>query len=107
MTSLATAPEELDPPGAVTGAELRRAMGRFPTGLAVITSRDGAGAPVGTTINSITSVSLDPPLVLACLGSASLTLAAIRGHGAFAINLLAAEHRAAAGAFGRRGSQGA
>ncbi|HEY8581330.1 MAG TPA: flavin reductase family protein, partial [Capillimicrobium sp.] len=67
----------------VSGGELRRAMGRFATGVTVVTSRDAAGDPVGTTANAVTSLSLEPPLVLVCLARASQTLAAIRSHGAF------------------------
>ena len=48
------------------------------------------GEPVGTTANAVTSLSLDPPLVLVCFDLGSLTLRAIRGHGAFVVNVLAA-----------------
>ena len=47
---------------------LRAAFGRFPTGVTVVTTRTGAGEPVGFTANSFTSVSLDPPLLLVCPG---------------------------------------
>lgn len=46
-----------------TPTELRRALGQFPTGVTVITGFGPAGRPVGITVNSFTSVSLDPPLV--------------------------------------------
>jgi flavin reductase (DIM6/NTAB) family NADH-FMN oxidoreductase RutF len=88
----------------VSADELRHAIGHFATGVAVVTSADADGAPVGTTANSITSLSLDPPLVLVCLHHASLTLGALREHGAFAINILAAHDRGTSIAFAKRGS---
>ena len=68
-------------------------MGHFATGVTVITSVGADGAPVGTTANAVTSLSLDPPLILACFDLGSLTLRAIRGHGAFVVNVLAAAQR--------------
>ncbi len=52
---------------------LRGALGMFVTGVTIITKIDADGRPRGLTANSFTSVSLDPPLVLACIarGSAS------------------------------------
>src|SRR5262249_25600424 len=45
----------------------RRALGTFATGVTVVTAEDSEG-PLGLTVNSFTSVSLDPPLILWCLG---------------------------------------
>ena len=50
----------------VTAAEFRHAMSHFATGVTVVTSVDENGEPVGTTANAVTSLSLDPPLVLVC-----------------------------------------
>lgn len=69
--------------------ELRRAMARWATGVAVVTSRAG-DAPRGATTNAFTSLSLDPPLVLVCLDRGSHTLAAIRDCGRFVVNVLSA-----------------
>jgi flavin reductase (DIM6/NTAB) family NADH-FMN oxidoreductase RutF len=85
-------------------ADLRRAMGRFPTGVTVVTSLSAAGEPVGSTANAVTSVSLDPPLLLVCFARTSLTLAAVQSHGAFAVNVLGERHSALSAAFARRGS---
>jgi flavin reductase (DIM6/NTAB) family NADH-FMN oxidoreductase RutF len=87
----------------VSAAELREAMGHFATGVTVITSVDEDGQPVGTTANAVTSLSLDPPLVLACFDLGSLTLQAIRGHGAFVVNVLAAPQQQLSRNFARRG----
>ena len=49
----------------------RQALGSFPTGVAVITALSPAGTPMGITVNSFTSVSLEPPMVLWCLDKKS------------------------------------
>lgn len=87
----------------VSAAEFRQAMGHFATGVTVVTSVTPDGAPVGTTANAVTSLSLDPPLVLVCFDLASLTLQAIKGHGAFAVNVLAEPQRELSANFARRG----
>jgi flavin reductase (DIM6/NTAB) family NADH-FMN oxidoreductase RutF len=91
------------PAGGVSPAELRDAMGQFVTGVTVVTSIDSDGAPVGTTANAVTSLSLDPPLVLVCFDLSSATLRAVRGHGAFVVNVLAAPQRHLSANFARRG----
>ena len=58
----------------VTHESLRDVLGLFPTGIAVVTAKASDGALCGVTINSFSSVSLDPPLVLlgrsaACVGA--------------------------------------
>jgi len=68
----------------------RSIIGHFATGVTVVTSIGDDGEPVGTTASAVTSLSLDPPLVLVCFDHASLTLRAIRAHGAFVVNVLAA-----------------
>ena len=88
----------------VDATSLRHVMGHFATGVAVVTAVDDHGQPVGTTVNAITSVSLEPPLVLVCLGLASTTLRAVRDRAAFAINVLRAEHGHLASGFARRGA---
>jgi flavin reductase len=77
-------------PGAsgVDAATLRRAAGRFVTGVSVVTASDDAGEPYGATVNAITCLSLDPPLYLACLSNTSTTLKAILESRAFGINML-------------------
>ena len=68
--------------------EFRNVLSRFATGIAVVTTTDQDGNPIGTTINSFSSVSLDPPLVLWSMGLAAYSLPAFRRAGAFAINFL-------------------
>ena len=79
-------------------------MGRFATGVTLVTARDAAGRPAAATANAVTSLSLDPPLLLVCLARTSLTLGAIGASGRFAVNLLGAGHRDAARASTARSS---
>lgn len=67
---------------------LRQALGRFATGVTIITCRDGAGEPVGLTANSFNALSLDPPLVLWSLRTESPSLVAFRSAPHFAVNVL-------------------
>lgn len=76
---------------AVDPQRFRAAMGRFATGVTIVTSLY-EGNPVGMTVNAFTSVSLSPCLLLVCLRHGSVTGTSIRTHGAFGINLLA-EHQ--------------
>jgi flavin reductase (DIM6/NTAB) family NADH-FMN oxidoreductase RutF len=83
--------------------ELRRTMGRFATGVAVITtSRDGV--PHGMTVNSLTSVSLDPPLLLVCFARGARTAEYVEASGRFAVNILGARQERVSNAFARRGA---
>ncbi len=67
----------------------RNALGRFTTGVTIVTCLDAAGGPVGLTANSFNALSLDPPLVLWSLRSASPSMAAFEAAPRFAINVLA------------------
>lgn len=71
--------------------EFRSLCGLWPTGVSVVTTRNGAGAAYGVTMNSVTSVSLEPPLLLICLTNDSETLAAMRESSVFCINVLTSE----------------
>ncbi len=72
---------------AVDPEMLRAVMRHWPTGVAILTSRHGAQAH-GMTVNSFTSISLDPPLVLACVERAVRTHALIEQSSVFAISFL-------------------
>ncbi len=80
---------------------LRAVCGNFVTGVTVITSGRGEQA-AGTTVNSFTSVSLDPPLVLFCLHQRSRLKAVVEESQAYAVNFLAAQHEPLARAFSGR-----
>jgi flavin reductase (DIM6/NTAB) family NADH-FMN oxidoreductase RutF len=83
--------------------ELRGILGCFATGVTVLTTLDRAGRPCGTTANSFTSVSLQPPLILVCLAVESRTLEAIETQGTFVANILAADQQGHSDFFARRG----
>ena len=70
---------------------LRTALGRFATGVTIVTCRDADGQARGLTVNSFTSVSLDPPLVLWSLRSNSTSLEAFENASHFAVNVLSEE----------------
>jgi flavin reductase (DIM6/NTAB) family NADH-FMN oxidoreductase RutF len=67
---------------------LRDALGCFATGVTVVTCVDEQGRPAGLTVNSFTSVSLDPPLLLVCLHKMAASTAALTAASHFAINVL-------------------
>jgi flavin reductase (DIM6/NTAB) family NADH-FMN oxidoreductase RutF len=72
---------------------LRATLGRFVSGVAVMTTNDEHDRPVGLTANSFTSVSLEPPQVLWCLRRASASLGVFVAADHFAVNVLAADQR--------------
>jgi len=67
---------------------LRGALGRFVTGVTIVTGRANDGRPVGLTCNSFNSVSLDPPLVLWSLAKTAYSVPAFMQSGYFAVNVL-------------------
>ena len=83
--------------------ELRRVFGLFTTGVTVVTAVNPGPEPVGVTANSVTSVSLDPPLILWCLANKSSSLAAFTIDAPFAIHILAANQADIALHFARAG----
>lgn len=84
---------------------LRAALGQFATGVTVITAREAdTGAPVGITVNSFASVSLDPALVLWSAARASMRHVHFSNATAFAIHVLKADQLAIAERFARNGN---
>lgn len=73
-------------------ADLRQSLGKFATGVTVVTCRGDRG-PCGITANSFSSVSLDPPLVLWNIAKVSHSLSAYLEAEYFAINVLGADQR--------------
>jgi flavin reductase (DIM6/NTAB) family NADH-FMN oxidoreductase RutF len=76
----------------------RDALGAYATGVTVVTAI-GPNGPSGATANAVTSLSLDPPMMLACLDRGSRTLEAVRAAGHFGVNALAADQEALATSF--------
>lgn len=78
-------------------------MGSYATGVTVVTSKNGNAEPVGMAVNSFTSVSLTPPLVLICPGKKSETWPSIREVCSFAVNILAAGQEELCRQFAQKG----
>ncbi|MDQ6730727.1 MAG: flavin reductase family protein [Actinomycetota bacterium] len=87
---------------AITGEEFRRVLSHLPTGVAVITG-DGPAGPTGLAANSVTSVSLDPPLILFCPARTSETWPSLRDSARFCINVMADSHAELTRRFARKG----
>jgi flavin reductase (DIM6/NTAB) family NADH-FMN oxidoreductase RutF len=79
-------------------AHFRDAMGSLPTGVTVVTAT-GPDGPAGATANAVSSLSLDPMLMLACLDRGSRTLLAVQAANSFAVNVLHAGQESIARAF--------
>jgi flavin reductase (DIM6/NTAB) family NADH-FMN oxidoreductase RutF len=86
----------------VDAAALRRTMASFATGVSVITTEQD-GELHGMTLNSLTSVSLEPPLLLVCLVRDARTAVAAQARGAFVVNILRERQHGIATHFAKRG----
>src|SRR3954451_23647835 len=73
----------------VSPDQFRDALAAYATGVTVVTAI-GPNGPSGATANAVTSLSLDPPMMLACLDRGSRTLTSVRAQGRFGVNALAA-----------------
>ncbi|WP_319413986.1 flavin reductase family protein [uncultured Cohaesibacter sp.] len=83
----------------IEATEFRKALGQFATGIAIVTTMDENGVPMGLTVNSFNSVSLDPPLVLWSLDKRSVQLDAFRKSGFYGVSILSAEQELASNLF--------
>lgn len=79
--------------------QLRQALGRYATGVAIVTARGADGECIGLTVNSFSSVSLDPPLVLWSLANKSVNLPHFKGASHFAVHVLGEDQMALAQRF--------
>jgi flavin reductase (DIM6/NTAB) family NADH-FMN oxidoreductase RutF len=84
--------------------EFRKALSQFGTGVAIVSALDAAGKPIGMTINSFASVSLEPPLVLWSVQLDTPSGAGFRSAPAFAVTVLHAEQEGLARRFARTGN---
>lgn len=78
---------------AFDAADFRKVLGHYPTGVCAVTSIQPDGAPVGMTVGSFTSVSLDPPLVAFFPDRKSSTWPKIERAGRFCVNVLASSQQ--------------
>ena len=82
---------------------LRDALGCFATGVTVVTCLGAEQTPAGLTVNSFTSVSLDPPLLLVCLEKTASSAPALTSATCFAINVLQTGQQPASIRFAAKG----
>lgn len=73
--------------------EFRASLGRFASGVTVITSKDGSGHLHAITVSAFCSVSLNPPLILACIDKNTGSHSALAETDSFAVNILAEDQQ--------------
>src|SRR6476660_9786578 len=82
----------------ITAETFRRVMGHFVTGVTVVTALDGE-RPFGITVNALSSVSLEPPLVMVALDRRRFLTPIVRTAGRYAVNILSADQQALSDCF--------
>ncbi|MEX2481262.1 MAG: flavin reductase family protein [Gammaproteobacteria bacterium] len=87
----------------ITGEQFRRACGLWATGVSIVTTTDAQGKLYGLTMNAVTSLSLDPPMLLVCVDFGSDTLAPLLESGAFCVNILARNQQDLSNRFAKKG----
>lgn len=87
----------------IDSRQFRNALGCFGTGVTVVTTQPPGAPAIGITVNSFSSVSLDPPLVLWCLDKKSNTSAVFSAAHTFAINILGVDHQEISNRLARQG----
>ena len=90
-------------PPSIASDGFRRACGRFATGVTIASVIDRHGTPHGLTVSSFAAVSLEPPLVLICLGQQVTVIDAFRASERFGISVLGEEQRELSERFARKG----
>ena len=90
------------PPRSVDGDAFRQALGRLAAGVSIVTTIDHDGNDMGLTATAVTSVSLDPPLVLVCIDNRSRTVEPLETGAPFVVHFLAADQEELARRFASR-----
>ncbi len=85
-------------PAEIPSEVFRKVMGHFVTGVTVVTALDGE-RPFGITVNALSSVSLDPPLVMVALDRRRFLTPIVRAAGRYAVNVLSEEQQALSDCF--------
>lgn len=83
----------------------RQALGSFATGVTIITTRNDEGEPVGLTVNSFNSVSMDPPMVLWSLANEAMSLPIFRNNAHWAVHVLSTDQAELSTRFAKRGEE--
>ncbi|OLB81983.1 MAG: hypothetical protein AUI14_01440 [Actinobacteria bacterium 13_2_20CM_2_71_6] len=102
ITTLEARRERLAGSPSVDQTSFREAMAALPAGVTIVTTRDGDGRPRGFTASSVTSLSLDPPLILVCVAKQSSMHPVLVEGGSFAVNVLACGQEPLASRFATR-----
>lgn len=89
----------------IDGATFRKAMARLATGVTVVSVRGADGLPAGMTASAVTSLSLEPPMVLVCVGHAGVLHQALSSADTFGIAILADDQEALSRRFATRETQ--
>ena len=97
-------PAPMASPAGMGATEYRRTLGRFSTGVTIVTYQTDDG-PRGATVNSFSSVSIDPPLVLVCLARRALICNGLENR-PFAVNVLRSDQMDVAYQFAGRATRG-
>lgn len=85
-------------------ATFRRVLGHYPTGVCIVTAQGRDGQPVGMSVGSFTSVSLDPPLVAFFPDRRSSSWPRIEAAGRFCVNILGSDQLDLCARFAQRGA---
>ncbi|MBM3597673.1 MAG: flavin reductase family protein [Alphaproteobacteria bacterium] len=88
----------------IASGEFRQAMGRFATGVTVVTTQQDDGTITGLTANAFSALSLDPPLILVCVGYNAGSYAVLRQAERFVVHILAADQTEVARCFASSGA---
>ena len=75
----------------VSADEFRSVLGRFPSGVTVVTTLSGDGSDQGMTVSAFSSVSLEPPLILICIEKTASAYTALTTAASFVVNILSAD----------------
>jgi len=86
----------------ITSRQFRNALGRFATGVTVVTTLAADNKPIGVTVNAFASLSLEPPLILISLAKTTAHLRAYLENDQFAVNMLSEDQRHLSIAFSNR-----
>jgi flavin reductase (DIM6/NTAB) family NADH-FMN oxidoreductase RutF len=89
----------------IDAGTFRHALGRFPSGVTIVTVRDDRGRDFGMTVSAFASLSLDPPLVLVCIGDDATIAGNVAEAGHFAVSVLAENQAPLAELFADTGAE--
>ena len=88
---------------ALDPSEFRQACGQWATGVSIVTTADDTGRPFGLTMNAVTSLSLDPPMLLVCVDGKSDTLGPMTQSRSFCVNVLSQAQQELSNRFAKKG----